>query len=76
MEQYSLANNLNIKGIPPNVEVSDVVRKLEGNVGETITDNDIDICQRVQTQSCDKQILLSDLSGNVSEMKFFRNPER
>lgn len=49
LEQHSRANNLEIKGVPDDGDVIDVLKRIGSQVHEPIADSDIDICHRVPT---------------------------
>ncbi|KAH6942103.1 hypothetical protein HPB50_000948 [Hyalomma asiaticum] len=49
LEQYSRSNNVEIKGVPVEPDVNDVVSKMGQIIGETVSKDDIDICHRVFT---------------------------
>lgn len=49
LEQHSRANNLEIKGVPDNGDVIDVLKRIGSHVHEPIADSDIDVCHRVPT---------------------------
>ncbi|KAH7979755.1 hypothetical protein HPB49_010860 [Dermacentor silvarum] len=49
LEQYSRANNLEIKGAPDEGEPFDTVQKICVAVGEPLARDDVDICHRVGT---------------------------
>lgn len=55
LEQYTRANNLEIKGVPAAGDVSELVKRIGDLVGESITESDIDICHRVPTPNPDKK---------------------
>lgn len=49
LEQYSRANNLEIKGVPDAGDVIDVLKRIGSHVHEPIAESDIDVCHRVPT---------------------------
>lgn len=67
LEQYTRANNIEIKGVPVTGDVSEIVKNIGDLMGESITESDIDVCHRVQTQSPDKKNII---------VKFVRRSKR
>lgn len=49
LEQYTRSNNVEIKGVPVEPDVIDVVSKMGQLIGESVSKDDIDICHRVFT---------------------------
>lgn len=54
VETYQRSNNLEIKGVPSDVEPLDAVKKICGAIQEEITSDDVDICHRVPTARHDQ----------------------
>lgn len=49
LEQYQRSNNLEIKGVPAEGDVNDIVKRIGALLEEPVDDADIDICHRVAT---------------------------
>lgn len=49
LEQYQRANNLEVKGVPLEIDPVEVVKKLGDVVGVPVEQSEIDICHRVHT---------------------------
>lgn len=49
LEQYQRSNNLEIKGVPAEGDVKDIVKRIGALLEEPVDDADIDICHRVAT---------------------------
>lgn len=49
LEQYQRSNSLEIKGVPSQGDVTDVVKRIGALLDEPVADADIDICHRVAT---------------------------
>nr|XP_050038480.1 uncharacterized protein LOC126535740 [Dermacentor andersoni] len=63
LEQYQRSNNLEIRGVPEELDSTSVIKKIGELVGEAVTDTDIDICHRVPTaRREDKNIVVRFIS--------------
>lgn len=49
VEQYQRSNNLEIKGVPTDIEPFEAVKKIGAIVHEEISEDDVDTCHRVPT---------------------------
>lgn len=58
LEQYQRSNNLEIKGVPAQGDVTDVVKRIGALLDEPVEDADIDVCHRVATFKPDEKNII------------------
>lgn len=58
LEQYGRSNNLEVKGVPDELDAQEMILKMSEIVGEPVTKDDIDVCHRVPTAKQDESNII------------------